>query len=301
MDKRLHLLGNLMCFEVAARHQSYSLAAQELFISQSAVSQQMRQLEQQLEVQVFMRQGRRMCLTREGETLYQACQSGFSTILNGLNAIKSEGITGDLVVSSTQAFCALWLMPRMYQFSQAHPDINLNVQGSNHFADLQQSKIDVAIRFSTKTENLEHDSLHVEYICEDEVLPVISRQLAEKIQINSPADFLQCPLIGLVNETEMNWQTWFKAFGVHESIPAGKRTEVTSSDLALSAVLSGHGAMLASKRMAGTYIQSGQLIAPFKQGHPNSWKSHLVYLKESPKKARIKVFCDWVKTQMQLD
>lgn len=301
MDKRLHLLNNLMCFEVAARHQSYSKAAEELFISQSAVSQQMRQLEQQLEVQLFMRQGRKMFLTREGETLCKACQSGFSSILNGLNAIKNEGIAGDLIVSSTQAFCALWLMPRIYQFSQVHPEININVQGSNQVADLQQSQVDVAIRFSTDTEKLRQPPLVVEHICDDEVFPVISTQLAQKLKIETHADFLKCRLIGLVNETEMNWQNWFAAFGVNGNVPSTLRTEVTSSDLALSAVLSGHGAMLASKRMVGHYIQSGQLISPFKQGHPNSWKTHLVYLKDSPKNARVKIFCDWVKEQMLLE
>ena len=301
MDKRLHLLSNLVCFEVAARHQSYSKAAQELFISQSAVSQQMRQLEQQLETALFMRQGRSMLLTREGETLFKACQSGFSSILNGLNAIKSEGIAGELLVSSTQAFCALWLMPRIYQFSELHPDINVNVQGSNQIADLRNSPIDVAIRFSTSTEKLQNEALAVEYVDEDELIPVISQKLASQVKVEVPEDFLQCRLIGLVNETQMSWQKWFQSQGIHKPIPSAKKTEVTSSDLALSAVLSGLGAMLASRAMAGPYIESGQLLAFQHLAHPIKYKSHLVYLKDSPKKARIRIFCDWVKSQMQQD
>ena len=301
MDKRLRLLNNLQCFEVAARHQSYSKAAQEMFVSQAAVSQQMRHLENKLGVILFIRHGRQMRLSHEGEILYKACQAGFSTIIDGLNAIKNEGVEGDLVVSSTQAFCALWLMPRLYQFSQLHPEININVQGSNQVEDLQQKQIDVAIRFSTDSRKLSDQALVVEQIGEDEVLPVISRQLMNELKIKQPLDLLQCRLFGLVNETEVNWQNWFAAVGLDVDIPTERKTHVTSSDLALSAVLSGHGAMLASKTMVGSYLASGQLVAPFTPGHPNRWKSHLVYLRQSSKQARIQVFCDWVKAQMKSD
>ncbi|GEA12138.1 LysR family transcriptional regulator [Alteromonas sp. KUL49] len=119
MDKRLRWLNNLLCFEVAARHQSYSRAAQELFVSQAAVSQQMRQLEKNLGVSLFRRKARKMELTPQGHTLLQACQKGFSEVVHGLNQVQEEPIEGDLTVSSTQAFCALWLVPRLYEFFSA--------------------------------------------------------------------------------------------------------------------------------------------------------------------------------------
>ena len=87
MDKRLRWLNNLMCFEVAARHQSYSKAAEELFISQAAVSQQMRQLETNLHVKLFHREARKMRLTESGKVLLSACQRGFGEVINGLNQV----------------------------------------------------------------------------------------------------------------------------------------------------------------------------------------------------------------------
>lgn len=261
----------------------------------------MRLLEQALEVKLFVRKGRQMQLTHEGEVLHQACQDGFSTILSGLNSIKSEGIEGELVVSSTQAFCALWLMPRIYQFSQAHPEINLSVQGSNQVEDLQQKQIDVAVRFSTSTERLLGEGLVVEHIDDDKVLPVISPKLASTLALEQPSDLLKCRLIGLVNESKVNWRTWLTSVGVEKRISNHNLMLVTSSDLALSAVLSGHGAMLASKTMVGAYIDSGQLIVPFNLTHPDSWKTHLVYLKDSAKRERIQIFCDWVKSQMEIE
>ena len=102
MDKRLNHLNALRTFESAARHQSYSKAAEELFVSQAAVSQQMRQLEQGLQAKLFLRVGRTMQLTQSGEKLFHATSQAFTTLIQGLNSIQCEGIAGDLTVTSTQ-------------------------------------------------------------------------------------------------------------------------------------------------------------------------------------------------------
>ncbi len=301
MDKRLRWLNNLLCFEVAARHQSYSKAAGELAISQAAVSQKMRQLEDSLNVKLFSRQARSMTLTAQGKVLLASCQRGFADIVEGLNQVQEAPVAGSLTVSSTQAFCALWLVPRLIDFYSEQSHININVLGSNRVEDLNDGKIDVAIRFSTTSTHLHKPSLVVEQIGDNPVFPVCAPAVADKLAATHPRDLLHARLFSLAHENKVNWETWFEAANVDTYHTELNKTEVTSSDLALSAVLAGHGVMLASDIMVGEYLKSGQLVFPVDFPHPVSWKAHLVYLKNSPKHKRIKVFCEWIKAQMPFD
>ena len=164
MDNRLKHLNALHSFEVAARHQSYSRAAEELFVSQAAISQQMRHLEQVLSTKLFVRNGRNMILTQSGKQLFTACQKGFNTIIDGLNSIQCEGIPGELTITSTQAFCSMWIMPRLYKFSQLHSEISIKIMGSNQVEDLSKKHIDVAIRFSTVEGRYDNEQHVVEFI-----------------------------------------------------------------------------------------------------------------------------------------
>lgn len=298
MDKRLRWLNNLACFEVAARHQSYSKAAEEMHISQAAVSQQMRHLERNLNVRLFRRQTRKMILTESGQTLFSACQKGFAELISGLNQVEEAPLEGELTVSSTQAFCALWLVPNLFAFFSQHPDININVQGSNRIEDLHESQVDVAIRFSTSSSQLKDDGLVVEKIDENAVYPVCSAAFLAQNNLATAHDFRTVRLFSLAYENKVDWESWFEHAGV--DVPSGglTKTEVTSSDLALSAVLAGHGMMLASDIMVGEYVKTGQLVIPLNLPHPIKWKSHLVYSRNNPKQQRIAAFCEWVKEKL---
>jgi len=298
MDKRLRWLNNLACFEVAARHQSYSKAAEELFISQAAISQQMRQLESNLNVKLFARQAKKMVLTEAGKTLFSACQRGFTELIHGLNQVEEAPLDGELTVSSTQAFCALWLVPNLFEFFSEYPGININVQGSNRIEDLRESQIDVAIRFSTSSTQLKDESLVVEKIDENAVYPVCSVKFYEKYAFKSASDFKAARLFSLAYENKVDWESWFEHANVELAANELKKIEVTSSDLALSAVLAGHGMMLASDIMVGEYVRSGELVIPLNLPHPITWKSHLVYSRNNPKQKRIAAFCDWVKAEL---
>lgn len=138
---------------MAARHESYSMAADELCITQAAINQQMRQLEQNLQVKLFRRSARRMLLTSQGQVLFEACRNGFGEIITGLNKVQEELLEGSLTVSTTQAFCALWLLPNLFKFFNQYPDININTLASNKIESLHNGKIDIAIRFSIDVVN----------------------------------------------------------------------------------------------------------------------------------------------------
>jgi LysR family glycine cleavage system transcriptional activator len=298
MDQRLKYLNAMRTFESAARHKSYSQAAEELFVSQAAVSQQMRQLENVLSIKLFVRTGRKMLLTPSGETLYESAHQALNILIKGLNSIQHEDIAGDLTITSTQAFCSLWLMPRLYKFSQVHPDINVRILGSNQKEDLQQKHIDVAIRFGVNKQVFNADNLVMEDFGEDVVYPVCSPKLLQHMWLQSPKDLLDCTLVSLANEQVVTWDKWFEHAGVKGFENMTKKTEVTSSDMALNAVLSGHGVTLAASAMFSQYILTKQLVVPFKIKHPVIWKRYIAYDPNSAKRKRIQVFIDWVRAEM---
>jgi len=301
MDKRLKHLNNLRSFESAARHQSYSKAAEELFVTQAAVSQQMRQLETSLGTRLFSRNGRKMHLTNSGEKLYQATHQAFDILLKGFNSIQTEDIAGSLTITSTQAFTSLWLMPRLYRFSVKHPEIKIRVLSSNGIEDLRQGHIDLAIRFRTTLDSEIFDDMVYEFVGEDHVYPACSPQLAQEMNFQEPQDILKCWLVGLEHEGSVNWPTWFKQAGIEKYQHHKRWTQVSSGDMALSAVLSGHGFTLASQALFSQYVDTGQLVIPFDIKHPVSFKRYYVYDPNSAKRARLDIFIAWLKEEAMME
>jgi len=298
MDKRLNNLNNLRCFESAARLESYSKAAIELCLSQAAVSQKMRQLEESLNTKLFMRQGRKMTLTECGEKLLAVTQQAFNVLVNGLNDIQSEGIDGSLTITSTPAFTSMWLMPKLHEFSMQHPEIKIRVASSNRFEDLKQNQIDLAIRFGTSVNKNTSTDFKCEYFGQDEVYPVCSKKLADKIDFDNPQDILKTWLVRLEKQGPYNWQAWFDAAGVLGHEKHTQWTEVVSTDIGLSAVASGHGFTLAAKSLYREGVESGNLVIPIKIKHPAAVKRYLVFDENSPKRARLEVFMNWLKREM---
>ena len=298
MLKNLKNINLLRTFECAARHQSYSDAAEEICISQAAVSQQMRQLEQELNCQLFLRTGKKMLLTQQGQTLLGTSQRAFSILQTGINEIREADISGSLTITSTQAFTALWLMPRLHRFSEQHPGININVTSSSGFADLKQQHIDLAIRFGVNVEQNTENDYTCEYFGEDPAYPICSAQLAQSLQLKEAKDLLRAWLIRLEQPNPYEWDLWFEHASVENYQQHQEWTQVNSTDMALNAVLNGHGVTLAAKYLCTQHLESGQLVVPVNIPHPNVIKRFLVFDPNSAKRARLAVFVNWLKTEM---
>ena len=299
MLKNLRNINLLRTFEAAARHQSYGAAAAELCISQAAVSQQMRQLEQELGCQLFLRKGRKMLLTQQGETLLRYTQQAFTSLQQGINEITDEGIAGSLTITSTQAFTTLWLMPRLHKFSKLHPDIKINVTSSSDFADLKQQHIDLAIRFGINVEQHTDSNYICQYFGEEPAYPICSAQLADTIQLKCAKDLLNAWLIRLELPNPYDWEQWFESAGVVGHQQHQQWTQVNSTDMAINAVLNGHGITLAAKYLCEPHLTSGQLVVPLDIPHPNVIKRYLVFDPDSAKKERTAVFTDWLQKEMK--
>ncbi len=298
IKKALKNINLLHTFECAARHQSYSKAAAELCISQAAVSQQMRQLEQSLASQLFLRKGKCMLLTQQGETLFLATQQAFKLLEKSINKITVEEIAGSLTISSTQAFTTLWLMPKLAKFSAQYPTINIRVMSSPQFEDLKEQHIDLAIRFGPGVKDNTDESLNCEYFGEDRVYPVCSATLAKKINFKNPEDLLKTWLVSLDNPGCYDWPSWFDHTNTQGYQDHPQWTEVHSTDMAINAVLNEHGFTLAARYLVIEQLKSGQLIIPVNIPHPNLVKRYFVYDGNSSKIARLNIFTHWLKQEM---
>ena len=298
MDKAFRNLNLFRSFECAARHNSYSKAATELCISQAAVSQQMRQLEAYLNSQLFIRKHKEMLLTAEGKSLQEATQKALSILQQGINDVRNEPIEGKLTITSTQAFVSLWLMPRLNKFLERHPGIEISVLSSASFEDLKEQHIDLAIRFGLNVEKFTDKSLVCQYFGEDEVYPVCSVNLVEQLAIEQPSDLLNAWLIELEKPGAYDWASWFNLAQVTNCESHQYWTKVHSTDMALSAVLNGHGFALIARYLCAEQLNSGALVVPVDLPHPNKVKRYFVYDPQSAKRERLKVFMQWLEQEM---
>lgn len=291
MDNRLRHLSGLRYFEVAARLSSYSKAAEELFVSQAAVSQKIRQLEEQLNCKLFIRKGREMTLTQKGKTLLKHVSCGFESILSGLNHIQAEPFEGVLVVRSPPSFASRWLLPRLWKFSVRHPEIPIKVLTGCDTPNLKHGEIDVAIR---QGEDLcIEDGLSLEVLINEPVYPYCSPELARSINFKKPEDLLKCWLIHFDSGC-FPWESWFNTANVSTKDDSIQWMEVGTFDMGLTTVMAGHGVCLATDSLAGDFIERGLLVKPFDIGMTPGVQVNLCTDPDSPRKERIQAFTQWL-------
>ncbi|EEX34210.1 MULTISPECIES: LysR substrate-binding domain-containing protein [Vibrio] len=297
MDARLHHLPGLRYFEVAARLNSYSRAAEELFISQAAVSQKIRQLEDGLGCKLFVRDGREMRLTEQGKILFKHVSHGFEHIITGLNQIQSEPIEGLLCVNSTPSFASRWLLPRLWKFSTQHPNIPIRILTSCDAPNLKQGDADLAIWQGEQLDIESNKSFHKEFLFEETIYPFCSPHLAKSINLKKPSQLQACWLIHY-ESGGYPWESWFAQAGVSMSKNSVRWMEVSTFDHAMKAVMSGHGACLASDSLASDYVERGLLVKPFDIGMTPGIQFNLFYSEDSPRKKRIQAFVNWLQGEI---
>src|SRR5262245_1665993 len=175
MPRPLPPLNALRAFEATARHLSFSKAATELHVTPAALSHQVRGLEASLGLKLFHRRARGIELTDTGRALYPGLKAGFESLREAVAQLDRGRMDNVLVVSATPGLTAKWLVPRLYRFLQANPQIEARVSATMAFADFTTDGVDVAIRMSTGV----HPGLHVEKLMEDAVLPLCSPRLLD--------------------------------------------------------------------------------------------------------------------------
>lgn len=290
MDKRLRHLAALRYFESAARHKSYSKAADELCVSQAAVSQKLRQLETSLGCQLFYRQGRQMLTTQLGAKLHHQVSQGFDNIIRGLDEVQPTKTTM-LTVNTTPSFATRWLMPRLWKFSVAHPTIPIRIDSSSERLTSLPTNADIAVG-EISPNDIDGSQYCYELLFEEPIYPVCSPRLLQHAEINEPKDLLKCWLVTDTNKHHFSWQQWFEKAGVCVDSMKPQWLEVATLDLGINAVVAGHGVCPATDSLAGDFIQRGLLVKPFDITLTSGIQQAAIYHTQS-----IQAFIQWLQEE----
>lgn len=294
-------LNALRAFEAAARHLSLTRAAEELHVTPSALSHQIRGLEAQLGQQLFVRKVRAIELTAVGKMLYPGLQTGFTHIRDAVDGIQPRADDHVLVVSTPPGFTTKWLAPRLYRFAMAHSDIDARVSSSMANADFRTDGVDVAIR-NLRIGQQPGEGLVAEMQMAITMVPVCSPSLLEKFgPIDDVGDIGRLPLIhddAFDGRLGMpGWRQWLDAAGTdHGEFDRGVR--LNSVDHALVAAVEGAGILLTHLVLAHDDLVSGRLIQPFDLTLPTDRAYHLVYPEASASLNKIELFRDWMAAEV---
>lgn len=286
--RRLPPLNALRAFESAARHLSYTRAADELHVTQAAVSHQVKALEEWLGLPLFRRDGRRVSLTEAGQRLFPAVRDGLDTMHRTIANLTDPNRQRRLTVTTTDSFAAAWLVPRLRRFRDRHPDIDIRVATADEVVDIARADIDVAIR----TGNGNWRGLHVERLMKEDLSPVCSpRLLQDGPPLERPEDLRHHTL--LHDTMEVDWSTWLRASGV-EGVDATRGPHFEHSYLVLQAAMAGEGVALGRTALVAEDLRSGRLVRPFELTLPLSYAYYFVCLPDSLNRLRVRAFRDWL-------
>ncbi|RCW81552.1 LysR substrate-binding domain-containing protein [Phyllobacterium bourgognense] len=258
LRKQLPSLTALTVFEAASRLSSFTRAAEELGVTQAAVSRQIHLLEKDFGFALFMRLHRKVALTDKGKALSAATSDAFNLIAEAVTDLRKDAPGDELTISATVAFSHFWLMPRISEFSRQYPYINLRILSQDNMPNLQLGEADVAIRFG----NGMWPDAHAELLFEDEVFPVCSpKYIGVDGRIKTPADLTSYSLIS--NETDdptwTGWNEWLSSF----SIVVPKKTlglRCSFYTEAIYAALNGQGIALGWTHLVEDLLQQGRLV-----------------------------------------
>lgn len=302
MFRPLPPLNGLRAFEVAARHLSFSRAADELHVTPAALSHQIKGLEDFLGVKLFLRKTRSIELTDAGRTLYPGLHSGFGQLrqaVASLDRIRNDRV---LVISAPPGFTAKWLAPRLYRFLTQNPDIDARISSTPAMVDFDADGVDVAIR------NMPRGEAMPEMTCDKLVdicmLPVVSPQYLETNgALENPESLTKVNLI--FDESLPNiyglptWADWLREAGV-EGVDLSRGLRFNSADHALEAAVEGAGVLLAHYTLSHDDLRTGRLVAPFPLKLKTPRGFHFVCPQGSETRPKIAAFREWLHEEMRM-
>jgi len=288
MPRRLPSLTALRAFEAAARHLSFTKAAEELFVTQAAVSHQIKHLEEQLGTQLFRRLNRQLLLTDAGQTLVQPMTQALDLMATGIERLNRNRREGGLTVSTLESIAATWLVPRLANFRALHPEIELSLAITDHLADFDRDTADMAIRYGPGG----WPRVAATKLADEEIFPVLAPALAARgPKLETPADLLQYPLI--YEDLPETWEQWFAAAGVTgREIPGG--IFMPHSNLVMQSVMAGEGVALGRSFLINPEIAAGRLVKPFETDLPASSGYYVVAPEGTEDQPKIRAFTDWI-------
>ena len=301
MSRPIPPLNPLRTFEVAARHLSFTRAAEELFVTAAAVSHQIKTLEESLGVVLFVRQPKSLELTKAGEAYLPGIQRAFKQMAEATHQLHLRGNPSTLRINVPPTFAVKWLIPRLVRFLKAHPAIDVKVSTSAQSVDFDREGFDLAVRYGRGV----YPGLRAELCLPVEVFPVCSPALLQgEPPLRVPADLKHHTLLHddstYTDVSNPNWAMWLDHAGV-EGVDATRGPSFWPSHLVINAAIDGLGVALAKRNWVDRDIEEGRLVRPFDLSLPVEFSYFLVYPESRADDQMIATFVDWVRGEVAKD
>lgn len=290
-------LSKLYTFEVAARHESFALAAEELFLTPSAVSHQINVLEKELNIKLFLRLHRKVQLTPEGNRVFWALQSSLDHLNTEIKAIQNQALAGSLTIYARPSIAQCWLVPKLSDFIQRYPFIQLSILTGNENVNFQRTGVDLALYF----DNQPSFQLNYQYLMDEYIIPVCSPEYAEKFNLmNTVENLKHCTLLhdcqAWSNGTGTDeWNSWAAHFNVDLDTSLG--ISFDRSDLALIAAKNNLGITMGRKRLVQKDNENGELVMPFQEMYLRCDQHYYIASLKDRQWPKIDAFIEWLTVQ----
>ena len=297
MSGHLPPLSALRAFEAAARHMSFSRAADELHVTPAAISHQIHALEQDLGVRLFHRMNRSIELTASARVLLPGLTEAFAGIQSSVRRLRTHNDTGTLTVTASPSFAAKWLVLRLHRFQEQCLEVDVRISATDNVVDLTKGDFDIAIRYGTGN----YPGLDVELLFTNEVFPACSPQLLTTgLPLRTPDDL---PLHNLIHDQAIErdplvptWPMWLKAAGV-KNVLATTGLSFNNMHLALDAAIAGHGVVLAQSTIAAADLAAGRLVRLFSLALPDQFAYYIVTAPGALERPKVRSFRDWLRCE----
>ncbi len=294
MVARLPSLNGLRAFECAARYMSFTKAAAELHVTQTAISHQIRRLEDELGVTLFLRLKEGLALTEEGQAYLPGIRAAFHELRHATQALLASRQNTVLTINTLVSVASKWLLPRLPSFQQANPDIDVRISASTELVDFRQGGIDAAIRYGRG----DWKGLRADFLMSDEIFPVCSPALLSTSKgLNTPADLLDHTLLQVSGMTAGDWNRWLSAAGESATLAEGPRLTFDLAMMAVQAAVDGQGVCIGRSTYVADDLRAGRLVAPFALRLKDELGFYLVTPHETADSKKIVALRTWLMVQ----
>jgi LysR family transcriptional regulator, glycine cleavage system transcriptional activator len=289
MSARLPSLNGLRAFEAAARHMSFTLAASELNVTQTAISHQIRRLEEELGVRLFIRRNRSLALTADAKDYLPGIRAAFNDLRLATDRLlrKDDNV---LTISTIASFAAKWLLPRLTTFQDAHPAIDVRITTSMSLIDFERDQVDAAIRYGRG----QWPGVRAEWLMADEMFPVCSpSMLSGKRALRKPEDLKDHVLLHTTSNSE-DWRLWLTAVGLPADISRQRGVTFDLIFMTVQAAIDGIGVAMGRTTYVQDDIAKGRLVVPFKTALPADAGFYLVSPQGGADPPKLAAFREWL-------
>ena len=299
MDNRLPSLDLLRGFESAARNLSFTKAAAELFVTQSAISRQIKTLEDHLGVPLFKRMNRSLTLTEEGQVLYRTASDVIQRVRETTARIRAGRGDRALTVSTTLSFASLWLVPRLPHWRALHPNVDVRIAANDSMVDLERDGIDLAVRFCEPKAAPEG----AVPLGEEVVFPVCSpRLLRDKTRpLKRPEDLAHHVLLHFEDAALrwpwLDWSQWLAAMKLRDLKPSGS-LRFSHYDHLIRAAIDGDGVAIGRTPLLRSQLKAGELVAPFANRTASGRKYFAITSRNAEARPEVGALVQWMMMEM---